>query len=92
MVLFKAAAVGLPIVTTKVRAAADYLKENENCLFSTQEPENIAEKIIELTEDDALRDAMSANNIEFGKTLAPENIAAEFTEIYTNILQRNLKS
>ena len=92
MVLFKAAVVGLPIVTTQVRAAADYLKENENCLFSTQNPNDIAEKIIEIIDNKFLRATMSANNLEFGRTLAPENIASEFIEIYQDILQKNLKS
>jgi len=91
-VLFKAVAVGLPIVTTKIRAAADYLKESENCLFCTQEPDDIAGKIIELVENKSLRGAMSANNLEFGKTLLPENIALEFVKVYTSILKPNPKS
>lgn len=90
-VLFKAVAVGLPVVTTKVRASADYLSEPENCLYSTQEPENIAKKIIELIENKILRETMSGNNIAFGKTLLPENIAREFIEIYTRILEQNPK-
>ena len=81
-VLFKAVAAGLPIVTTPVRAAADYLRAPENCLFSTQSPENIAEKIIELIENKTLREQMSEHNLKFGKTLLPENIAKEFLEIY----------
>ncbi|MGI8469532.1 MAG: glycosyltransferase family 4 protein [Pyrinomonadaceae bacterium] len=88
-VLFKAVAAGLPIVTTRVRAAGDYLREPENCLFSTQEPESIAGKIIELVENKNLREAMSKHNLEFGKTLLPENIAREFLEIYKNILEKN---
>ncbi|MGI9037071.1 MAG: glycosyltransferase family 4 protein [Pyrinomonadaceae bacterium] len=85
-VLFKAAAAGLPIVTTRVRAANDYLREPENCLFSTQSPENIAEKIIELIENKNLRQAMSENNFKLGRTLLPENIAREFLDIYKKIL------
>ncbi|MBS1795767.1 MAG: glycosyltransferase family 4 protein [Acidobacteria bacterium] len=84
-VLFKAVAVGLPVVTTKIRAAADYLSEPENCLFSTQEPADIAEKIIELIEDKALREAMSARNLVWGKSLLPPEIAREFLEIYRRI-------
>lgn len=84
-VLFKAVAVGMPIVTTKVRAAADYLVDGENCLFCTQEPENIAEKIIELIENRDLCQMISENNLKFGKTLLPENIAEEFLEIYRKI-------
>lgn len=87
-VLFKAVAVGMPIVTTKIRAAADYLKEPENCLFSTQEPENIAEKIIQLIENKESRQTMSKENLKFGKTLLPENIAQEFLEIYEKILSK----
>ena len=91
-VLFKAVAVGMPVVTTRVRAAADYLKEPENCLFCTQEPENIARKIIELIENKSLRETMSARNLELGESLLPENIAREFLEIYTSILEADLKS
>lgn len=85
-VLFKAVAVGMPIVTTKIRAAADYLNETENCLFCTQDPTNIAEKIIELIENKELRQTISKNNLVWGKTLLPENIAEEFLEIYQEII------
>lgn len=88
-VLFKAVAVGLPIVTTRVRAANDYLGEPENCLFCTQNPEDIAKKIIKLIADKNLREAMSRNNLEFGKTLLPSAIAQEFLGIYENILAQN---
>jgi glycosyltransferase involved in cell wall biosynthesis len=84
-VLFKAVSVGLPVVTTKIRAAADYLSEPENALFCSQAPEDIAEKIIKLIEDKSLREAMSANNLEFGKKLLPTEIALEFLKIYENI-------
>jgi glycosyltransferase involved in cell wall biosynthesis len=85
-VLFKAVAVGMSVITTKIRASADYLVENDNCLFCTQEPENIAEKIVELLENTQLRQSMSENNIKLGKTLLPEAIAKEFIEIYKEIV------
>ncbi len=84
-VLFKAVALGMPIITTKIRAAADYLQESENCLFCTQEPDKIADKMNELIENKDLREKMSRNNLKFGKTLLPENIAEEFLEIYRKI-------
>lgn len=84
-VLFKAVAVGLPVVTTGIRAAADYLSEPDNCLFCSQAPEDIAEKIIKLFENRSLRTTMSANNLEFGKTLLPPEIALEFLKIYEKI-------
>lgn len=84
-VLFKAVAVGMPIVTTKIRAAADYLQEPENCLFSSQNPEDIAAQIIKLIESIELRRNMTENNLAFGVTLNPLNIAQEFLEIYREI-------
>ena len=86
-VLFKAVAAGLPVVTTQIRAAGDYLREPENCLFCSQSPENIAENIIRLIENKNLRATISVNNLEFGKTLLPEKIAAEFLKIYQKILK-----
>lgn len=86
-VLFKAVAVGMPIVTTKIRAAADYLVENENALFCTQEPENIAGKIVKLIENKQLREGIITSNLSLGKTLLPDAIAREFIEIYKNILK-----
>ncbi|MBK7705611.1 MAG: glycosyltransferase family 4 protein [Acidobacteria bacterium] len=84
-VLFKAVAVGLPIVTTPVRAAADYMSEPENCLFSTQDPDNIAEKIGKLIENTQLRESMSGENLKLGKSLLPAEIAREFLAIYENL-------
>jgi glycosyltransferase involved in cell wall biosynthesis len=86
-VLFKAVAVGMPIVTTKIRAAADYLKEPENCLFSTQEPADIAAKIAEIIETREIRRQMRANNLALGESLKPHNIAEEFLEIYREIIK-----
>ncbi len=80
--LFKAAIAGLPIVTTKIRAAADLLIERENCLFCTQDAENIAAKIIELMKNEKLRSSMSTNNSKFSEMFAPERIAAEYVETY----------
>jgi glycosyltransferase involved in cell wall biosynthesis len=84
-VLFKAVSVGLPIVTTKVRAAADYLSEPRNCLYSTQEPNAIADRMIELIKDRALRQRMSAANLELGRSLLPAQIAREFLAIYERL-------
>lgn len=92
MVLFKAAAAGLPIVTTELRAAKDYLKNGQNCLFALPEPDDIAEKVIGLIENKNLREKLSANNLNFGRMLLPGNIGREFLEIYSKISASNSKS
>ncbi len=86
--LFKAAIAGLPIVTTKIRAAADLLSESENCLFCTQEPGNIAERIIELMKNEKLRGSMSSNNRNFAEMFTPYRIAAEYVEVYEELVNK----
>lgn len=90
MVLFKAAATGMPIVTTKIRAAADYFSEPENCLFCTNEPANIADRLAELMGDKRLREAMSVVNTEFGKMLSPEIVVKEYLKIFSDMLEKDL--
>jgi len=88
MVIFQAVAAGLPIITTKIRAAADYLKEPDNCLWV--EPRNskmIAQKIIYLLERPELCDFMSSNNRELAKQFSADKIAKEYLEIYRKLLR-----
>jgi glycosyltransferase involved in cell wall biosynthesis len=86
--LFRAVAVGLPIVTTPVRAAAEYLSDPENCLFCTTDPKNIADRIHKLITDRGLRERMSCANTEFGKELSPDEIAGEFLNAYQAICNK----
>jgi glycosyltransferase involved in cell wall biosynthesis len=89
-ILFNAMAAGLPVVTTKIRAAADYLREPENCLWiEPKNPKMLAGKICELLENAELRRTMCENNRAFGKRLTPENIAHEFLAIYQTLLGQN---
>jgi glycosyltransferase involved in cell wall biosynthesis len=87
-VLFKAVAVGLPIVTTQVRAARDYLADPDNCLFCMKDAKDVADKMEVLIRGVELRRSMSQNNLEYGKTLLPDAIAREFDEIYSKIVDR----
>lgn len=86
-ILFKAVAVGLPVITTNIRAARDYLNDPGNCFYCTQDPENIADTIERLTAEPDTRQVMSQNNIAYGESLSPERIAQEFREIYRHMLR-----
>jgi glycosyltransferase involved in cell wall biosynthesis len=74
--LFKAAALGMPIVTTKIRAAAEYFTEPENCLFCSNDPTDIADRLQQLINSKQLRETMSAANEKFGSTEPRCNIVA----------------
>ena len=87
MVVFNALQFGLPIVTTCIRAAADYLREPENCLFcEAQNAESAAEKIAQILQDKDLRRTMSENNRALANEFTAERIAPEYLEIYRRIL------
>ncbi|MDQ2856096.1 MAG: glycosyltransferase family 4 protein [Acidobacteriota bacterium] len=79
MVIFNAAAAGLPVITTRIRAAADYLKEPDNCLWvKARDPEELAARVKDVLEDPELRMAMHTKN----KTLASEFSAVAVTQEY----------
>ncbi|MEK7506517.1 MAG: glycosyltransferase family 4 protein [Patescibacteria group bacterium] len=80
----EAMAAGLPIVATPVGGIPDFLKDGETGLFcQPREPSDIADKIVKLLSDEALRREISQQ----GRTLVEKNynwqtIAIKFAEIY----------
>ena len=89
MVIFNAAAAGLPVITTRIRAAADYLSEPENCLWvKPRNPEELSEKIGELLGNTELASTMSTNN----KRLAQKFSAAIVTGNYVDAYEQLIKS
>ncbi len=90
MTIFNAAAAGLPIITTRIRAAADYLKEPDNCLWARPEtPTNLARKIIDLLLNSALRKTMSDNNRRLAARFSGETVTRKYLDIYEAIIYGN---
>jgi glycosyltransferase involved in cell wall biosynthesis len=86
MVIFNAGASGLPIITTRIRAAADYLKEPDNCLWvEPKRPGMLAEKIQRLLEGKELRLAMKANNKRLVDRFSAEQLTREYVAAYNEI-------
>lgn len=84
LVLVEAMDYSLPIVTTRIRGAADRFMEGENCLFvDPQNPEQLAGAIEKLLLDLGLRQVMGANNKRKVKEYSPEIVG----KIYYQILQ-----
>jgi glycosyltransferase involved in cell wall biosynthesis len=87
MVIFNAAANGLPIVTTQIRAAADYLHQPDNCLWvDPQQPELLAEKISQMLDDASLRSAMTVNNRALALRFSADIVTAEYLSIYRQLI------
>ena len=78
MAVFNGVACGKPIITTKIRAAADYLKSFENCLWvEPNNPKDIFKKIEVLANSTELRQEMTKNNFRLATNFSREIIVNE---------------
>lgn len=85
-VIAEAMAAGLPIVTTKIRGAADYLEEGINALFvSPGDSDQLAEALRRLLEDPGLCERMGKQNSEKVHMFAPDKVAIEYLDALTQI-------
>jgi glycosyltransferase involved in cell wall biosynthesis len=86
MALFKSVAAGLPIITTRIRAAKDHLSAPDNVLWVDGESaESVAEAINTLYRNHGLRAAMSANNRQIAKKFSREYVCSEMSEVILSI-------
>jgi glycosyltransferase involved in cell wall biosynthesis len=87
MVIFKSVAAGIPIITTRIRAAADYLSEPENCLWvEPRDPRMLAHRMIELVSDTELVMQMRENNRRLAENFVPSKVTDSYLEIYRNVI------
>jgi len=83
MVIFKAAAAGLPIITTRIRAAADYLKEPNNCLWvEPRRPDLLVDRIIEVLGNCEVTATASASNKQLARRFSAEIVTEEYLKVY----------
>jgi glycosyltransferase involved in cell wall biosynthesis len=86
MALFKSVAKGIPVITTPIRAAKDYLHEPENVLWVKEKsPESNAQAIDRLFEDKNLQRSISANNLSLGKQFSQEIVCKQMAEVFEKI-------
>lgn len=86
MVIFNALQAGLPVVTTRIRAAADHLTDGLNCLFcEPHDPRSVASCVSRLMEDSDLAEKLASEGKTLSARFTPEKIAREYAEIYRRI-------
>ncbi|MDQ1592811.1 MAG: hypothetical protein QOG71_3438 [Pyrinomonadaceae bacterium] len=89
MVIFKSIAAGLPVITTRIRAAADYLREPDNCLWvEPRNPRMLAAQIARLLDQPERRAAMRRYNLELAQQFTAASVAPEYLEIYNRLAAR----
>jgi glycosyltransferase involved in cell wall biosynthesis len=86
-VILNSLAAGIPIITTRIRGAADYLSEPENCLWvEPKQPAMLAEKTIQALEHPEMRMTMSRNNRILAQNFTAKTVAHEYLEIYQQLV------
>jgi len=87
IVILEAMASGLPIVATKVTGLPEIVKDGENgLLVEPRNPQQIAEKVLLLFEDNELREKISRNNKKEAKKYSWETIVQSLEDIYRSYL------
>ena len=79
----------LPIVTTAIRGAVDYLEEGVNALLvPPREPARLADALAALLADPELRGRMGEANRQKVSIFAPDKVAAEYLDVLRQIAGR----
>ena len=87
VVILEAMASGLPIITTDTCGMSEIIRDGRNgLLVEPKKPEQLAEKILLLLQDENLRREISTNNKENARKYNWENITAELKKIYYKVL------
>ncbi len=87
MVIFHSLACGLPIVTTKIRAAADWLEEGKHCLFvPPRDASKVAEAVIQLLDRPTLSEAMGRHGKELARKFEKSVVAQEWVSLYESMV------
>jgi glycosyltransferase involved in cell wall biosynthesis len=86
MSIFQSVASGLGIVTTRIRAAADYLQEPDHCLFvPPRDPDALAAALERLIAEPQLLQKMRQQNRTLARRFERRSVAAEFADIYDSL-------
>jgi glycosyltransferase involved in cell wall biosynthesis len=88
-VLSEAMDAGLPIVTTRIRGAADHLVAGENALFvEPRDVKGLATSMIRLLSDHELRARMALVNRERIRIFEPEVVAGEYLQVLREAMRQ----
>jgi len=87
-VLLEAMSFGLPIVTTSVGGAPDYLTEGENVLYvPPRQPKALAEALDRLLHDETLREELGENNRRKVDDFAPLRVVGAYAGVLNEVVE-----
>lgn len=86
MTIFQSVAAGLPVITTRCRAAADYLREPDHVLWvPPRDPEALAERIMWLLDHPEAAARMSRQGMQLARSFDAAIVAGEYIDVYRRI-------
>ncbi len=89
MTIFQALAAGLPILTTRVNAAADWLSEPDHVLWvNVHDPEHVAQRAVELLAHPEIGARMAVQGPVRAREFDEARVADEFLAVYTRCRRR----
>ncbi len=88
LALMQGYASGLPAVCAAARGLPDYVPADCGFLIEPNNPADFAAKAAQLLRDEPLRARMGVAAIDYSKNFAPEKIAQQWEEIYSEALKK----
>jgi len=86
MAVFQAVGAGRPVITTRIRAAADYMVENEHCLWvEKKNPLQVYEQVFALVNNKPLQERMRVNNLALAEQFTAERIVGKLLEYFKTL-------
>ena len=93
IVNLEAMAAGLPIVATNVGGIPDIVEEGVNgFLINAKNPEEIAERVLILLQNDEMREEISANNREKAELYTWDKVTTKVEKEYQKAIARNIEA
>lgn len=87
IVLIEAAMASLPLLSTNVGSVVDIVKDEVNGYLLTKNPNDFANKMLLIQENQALREILSANSRKLADLVFSLNrMVSQHSEIYTNLI------
>ncbi len=87
-VLLEAMSFGLPIVTTRIRGAADHLDDGVNALFvPPRDTEALVRALEDLLDDEPLRAAMASHNVLKARDFSPRKVAEAYAAVFEDVMR-----
>jgi glycosyltransferase involved in cell wall biosynthesis len=86
MVVLHALAAELPVISTRFRAAPDWLEHGRHCLFvPPHDPNAVAAAVIQLLDDTPRRAALAKEGHRVARHFDRRAVAREFAALYTSL-------